>query len=307
MSRNLHLIVKPDKAAGQTFAPKDGGRLLLRRAGPFEVAVREYEEATAPLNKAEEDAAANYNRKRAALEQGGWTPDEMAAIKKEHAAYEKKGKERSRKEDAVKASFADVRWEWCTVGRGLHLAQNSINPVVAKGPARRFIQFPKALEGGGYAWVEAFHESVGPTGKVPFGCYVAATGTPKIVAGEWKDGERKKIEKVVAFGSTVSLHIYTEGLYGQDIEIQLMDNDRVAAALSAGGDEAPAGRQTGTTAAGKGRLWAAARATGAFFLEARPGSDVQADGGDLRAGGQDADGAGVPGGGAGGGVFSHAF
>ncbi len=40
------------------------------------------------------------------------------------------------------------------------------------------------------------------------------------------------VEEKVAYGSTVYLHIYTEGLYGRNIKVQLQDTHRTNADLT---------------------------------------------------------------------------
>ena len=137
-------------------------------------------------------------------------------------------------------SFQDVEWCWQLVSKGkkYNYKSNQLITSEAQGNFRSGlnllkISFPKFLEGGGLCWLEPFQsENVNsnppvlsdpPTGNPSDGLYVQATGIPKIIAAEWKDSDENKITKPVAYGSTVYLHIYTEALYGQFIEVQLRD------------------------------------------------------------------------------------
>jgi Uncharacterized alpha/beta hydrolase domain (DUF2235) len=145
------------------------------------------------------------------------------------------------KPDTVKAkSFDDVEWVWQIVGKG---AKNNFksNQLITAEAQNNFrnglnllkISFPKFLEGSGLCWLEAFrteNKDAKPpvdadlaTGNDADGLYVSATGIPKIIAAEWKDKDENKITKSVAFGSTVYLHIYTEALFDEYIEVQLRD------------------------------------------------------------------------------------
>ncbi|OKS86983.1 hypothetical protein [Mucilaginibacter polytrichastri] len=97
------------------------------------------------------------------------------------------------------------------------------------GPKRRFL-FPKVIEGGGMVWVEAFEKGTEPTNSLKNGYLIAAKGKPAILSAIWREyspnNDGKDITKSARkFGDTVQLHIYTQALYGQDVEITLMDHD----------------------------------------------------------------------------------
>lgn len=88
------------------------------------------------------------------------------------------------------------------------------------------VNFPEVLEGGGIAYLEAFHENRASIGKAPFGMLVQAIGTPDILRVEWTDFNYHSLKgKKVKFGSCVLLHIYTKALYGQEVAIYLWDRD----------------------------------------------------------------------------------
>ena len=100
------------------------------------------------------------------------------------------------------------------------------NPTIEKGISTtgKTFTFPDAVTGGGYIYIEAFFEGEKPIGKKPNGIFVKCIGQAGIVRVEWTDMEYNPIGKTkVAFGSHLLLHIYTQGLYGQEILIGLKD------------------------------------------------------------------------------------
>jgi hypothetical protein len=97
------------------------------------------------------------------------------------------------------------------------------------GSTRRF-RFPKVLEGGGMVWVEAFEKGTEPTNSLKNGYLLAAKGKPATLSAIWREYSPKNDGKDITeserkFGDTVQLHIYTQALFGQDIQITLMDHD----------------------------------------------------------------------------------
>lgn len=136
-------------------------------------------------------------------------------------------KERDKFNKKLNDELKDLCWCWEKVGKGMAGRTITHNNSFSKGITVDFckqIQFPKLLEGGAPAWLEVFTVNDVATGQVPHGIFVSATGTPKIITAEWRDFTGKLITEEIAFGSTVYLHIYTEALYGQNIEIQLIDD-----------------------------------------------------------------------------------
>jgi hypothetical protein len=100
-------------------------------------------------------------------------------------------------------------------------------------PAVTFL-FPKVIEGGGMVWLEAFEKGTEPTNSLKEGYLIAAKGKPAILSAIWREYSPKNDGKDITktgrkFGDTVQLHIYTEALFGQDIEITLMDDDLASA------------------------------------------------------------------------------
>ena len=88
------------------------------------------------------------------------------------------------------------------------------------------VHFPEVLEGGGLAYIEAFFQKQALREKAiwPF---VQAIGIPSIVRTAWTDMQDNPIPvgTKIYWGSHVKLHIYTSGLYGQEVEVTLKDKD----------------------------------------------------------------------------------
>ena len=196
MSKGLHLELDKKPIPGSTFSQ---GVLTLQKAGEFTVQIKEYLELQKKISKL--DPAKGKTLVDPAREK------ENEDIK------------------ALSKKFETLNWAWNTV----YSLQNSgytKNLFVKKGfPfAGKTFTFPKVLEGGGYCYVEAFFEGEHPIGKVPNGLLVRAIGTPKVIRIEWTDMQYNPIkDKKVAFGSHLLLHVYTEGLYGQEILVGLKD------------------------------------------------------------------------------------
>ncbi|RFM30010.1 hypothetical protein [Deminuibacter soli] len=96
--------------------------------------------------------------------------------------------------------------------------------------SRISVNFPKAYEGGGLAWLEPFAPGNEPTGVVPNGYFLSAKGKPKIVSAEWRQYADDNNGPVITsqtrhFGQRVQLHIYTEALYGHLLQVYLKDHD----------------------------------------------------------------------------------
>jgi len=196
MSNGLHLELDKKQIPGSTLSQ---GVLTLEKAGPFTVQIKEYLEYP--------DRRSKLN-----LTKGRTLVDSPLEKEKDGIA-------------ALSKKFETVNWSWNTV-YSLQNPGNTQNLFVAKGfpIGGKTFTFPKVLEGGGYCYVEAFFEGESPVGKIPNGLLVRAIGTPKIIRVEWTDMQYIPIkDKKVAFGSHLLLHVYTEGLYGQEILVGLKD------------------------------------------------------------------------------------
>ena len=131
------------------------------------------------------------------------------------------------KEGSAKPKIEDnIRWVYLIVNNGIP-KKNLVYATNINGPRlpKKF-KFPSFLIGGGKIWLEPFlvHGSR-PSGERPNGCFVSAIGVPKIKKTIWTDYQDKEIEGPVRFGSKVRLHIYTEAMYGQEIEVTMTDKD----------------------------------------------------------------------------------
>lgn len=196
MSQGLHLELDKNSLINSTFSD---GELTLDKATGFTVFIAE--------KKALEKKILDLEKILIA------TPNNAAALK-----------EMSDAKIAIE-KFATVNWVWNTV-YGMDTKSRNHNEFVAKGiskTGKNFV-FPEVLEGGGYCYIEAFFEGEAPLGKIPNGIVVKATGKPKIIKIEWTDMQYNPIKDTkVAFGSQLLLHIYTQGLYGQEILVGLKD------------------------------------------------------------------------------------
>jgi hypothetical protein len=234
MSQNFHVI--PYKLLpGQKY---DAGRnvLTLDSAGVFTVTIKEYNDE---LDALEEQVKKKYE-KRHALQLASKTlkPDSAAytEYKKKVATLDKEIAHLQDNKSKLKEKYANVEWSWQLLGNGIKEGDVSHNPALSKGlkgftfdvnnlKSHMQLSFSKLLEGGGSAWLEAFTKDDIGIGMNGNGMLVKATGTPVIVRTEWTDYDYKKITKTVGFGSKVLLHIYTKALYGQKLDIQLIDQD----------------------------------------------------------------------------------
>jgi len=167
-------------------------------------------------------------------------PKPFAAVKEEvynnmtrdsKNEYKCKFDEYNKAEDDYEKNIAkernNIEWGWQIVGKGIQPEKITHNNTFSKGISelnRKQITFPKLLEGGGLCWLEIFSKKNPPIGIPPYGMFIRATGKPKIITAEWRDYTGKIITEEIAFGSTVYLHIYTEALYSENIEIQLQDD-----------------------------------------------------------------------------------
>ncbi len=251
------------------------GMLHLPRAGSFSVIIEEYEQELAPLDKElhetakkRDDATKGMEDESGALQAEGAGYDHFSydqkiaynnkakqfeakkkAYDKQYEQYRKKIKELNDKRQAVSKKYDGVRWIYQVSGPDTAVTRGDFNKAYnpQKGIAYKQlkdVRFPGVLEGGGFAYMEAFfYEKVDsnnrrtetechPQGRAPYGLFISAAGIPAIITAEWKDKDGFNITEKVAFGSTVYLHIYTEGLYGQDINILLHDTHRTEADLS---------------------------------------------------------------------------
>lgn len=234
MSKNLHIKPKEPLPEGQKWNALKGC-LTLSKAGTFTVEITK----TASLHKNAPKKLAPFNRltqeevlKIKDYDNRYWVVEAHNKRDLDEAQYNKE-KEAFNKKLATELS--NLSWCWEVVGKGMagrKIVHNNSFSTGLPADLCKQIKFPKLLEGGAPAWLEVFTKKDPATGVVPHGIFVNAIGTPKIIAAEWRDYTGKLISEEIAFGSTVYLHIYTEALYGQNIQIQLRDTKLVNADLT---------------------------------------------------------------------------
>ncbi|WP_299186699.1 hypothetical protein [uncultured Aquimarina sp.] len=88
---------------------------------------------------------------------------------------------------------------------------------------------PTAYLGGGIGWVEPVKEGEKPTYKTSHGYYIQGFDQPEIISTEWREYSKYDngalIEGDKYFGEFIQLHIYTKGLYGQNVTVQLRNGN----------------------------------------------------------------------------------
>ena len=237
MSKNFHIL--PIKlAAGQIF-DKATNTLTLKEAGIFKFTIKEYQEEYDVLNEKFKKKSGNLvfqDQFNKSLKPGS---EAYIDYQKKKAIATKEIEAIKKQRDSLNQKFADLQWCWQLYGNGFY-DQGTIshNKKFGKGltdfvtdvngnKAYNQINFSKLLEGGGYVWLEAFTDEDKATGKPPYGIFVKAMGTPKVIRTEWTDFDFKPITQTIGFGSKVLLNIYTQGLYGQELEIDLIDDDAI--------------------------------------------------------------------------------
>lgn len=226
MSKDLHVVPELPLPAGQSWN-KATSCLTLDKAGTLTVTVPDFDKyidsiysKPTPFTPLKEEVLKNMTR------------DSKAAYKKKSDDYTEA---KSAYKNNVAAVRDSVQWAWQLVHKGIDPDKINHNNSFSKGISVlnfRKINFPKILEGGGLSWLEIFTEENPPLGKAPHGMFIRALGTPKVISAEWRDHEGKLIKEEIAYGSTVYLHVYTQALYEQKIEIQLRDTRWVNADLT---------------------------------------------------------------------------
>lgn len=222
MEKQVHIIPKKVEA-GQKYDPRLNS-LVLKKAESFNITIKEVEElkkqkptAPKPITELSKE---EYNK---ISKTARWNYDVDVM---QYNIDVKKYNEKIKVYNESLKKFEDLNWTWQLVNNGVDPNKITHYAAFEKGIHDR-ISFPKLLEGGGIAWLEAWHENEKPKGISPFGMYVQAEGVAQIVRAEWTDLRYNTINQgtTVAFGAKVILHIYTAGLYGQEVEVHLADSD----------------------------------------------------------------------------------
>lgn len=229
MSKTLHIVPKEPLAKGQKWNAKTG-HLVLANAETFTVEIiktdalhKDAPKKLPPFNRQTQEEVwkiTDYDSRYWVVQAHNQRDKDEEKYNKDKEAFNKK----------LQEELNSLSWCWEIVGKGMSGRKISHNTSFSKGLPADFckqIKFPKLLEGGAPAWLEVFTEKDPATGQLPHGMFVSAQGTPKVIAAEWRDYTGKLITEEIAFGSTVYLHIYTEALFGQNVEIQLRDTKLV--------------------------------------------------------------------------------
>ncbi|MDY3548856.1 hypothetical protein PG291_09610 [Riemerella anatipestifer] len=225
---NENFLIKVKKSPNIKFDERNG-LLQLPEAISFVVFIEEYEKELEEINN---EYDRSYNK---AVERRNKRSEEGWALKRLEENWNANNKLRDEKRknalDELKKKYQSVNWVYTLVGERLFPQNLTHNNSFIKGYfGEKQINFPVVAEGGGLVYLEAFLPEYGAKGKPPFGIYVQAMGAPKISNILWTDLNDKIIEETteVAWFSKVRLHIYTAGLYGQELDIVLLDRDSIS-------------------------------------------------------------------------------
>lgn len=231
----LNLIPVLEK--GQTYNASTG-TLILNNEGSVFVTIKQYQEDEKKIKELEKKKKSSLEFARQKWEQHakeGWS---KRKLDENYDANMQDWEKLNKESQAIIEKYENINWCWQLVGNKLDYNNLSHNQSFSKGISqiqslgKQKVSFPALLVGGGMAWLEAFHEKEGPMGKIPNGIFVKAKGTPKILRTEWTDFNYQPIKESIGLMSKVILHIYTSGMYGQEVEIKLIDRD-----LFTGNDE----------------------------------------------------------------------
>ena len=136
-------------------------------------------------------------------------------------------KRREKEIKKLSDKYKEVQWIWQLSPKNPLGDNMTANRTISKGFSadwRRF-HFPTFLVGGGFIYLEAFFPNDEPKKRTPYGIFVRCLGKASIIRTEWTDLRDNPINGAVKPGSIVRLHIYTLGLYGQDIDVVLSHNE----------------------------------------------------------------------------------
>lgn len=160
----------------------------------------------------------------------------VAAYKRKYALYKKqdaKHKLKKAEEERLTKAHQDtldkIKWLWHLAPKKMDFKETDLRSDLKSGNIKNFI-FGKIYEGGGMGWAEPCLENKAPTNKVPAGYLVAAKGQPKVLMTKWREFSATNDGAIIngkekEFREAVQLHIYTQALYGQDLDIELYDTN----------------------------------------------------------------------------------
>ena len=136
-------------------------------------------------------------------------------------------KRREKEIKKLSDKYNEVQWIWQLSPKNPLGDNMTANRTIRKGFSSdwRQFDFPTFLVGGGFVYLEAFFPNDEPKKRTPYGIFVRCLGKAFIIRTEWTDLRDNPINGAVKPGSIVRLHIYTLGLYGQDIDVVLSHNE----------------------------------------------------------------------------------
>ena len=136
-------------------------------------------------------------------------------------------KRREKEIKKLSDKYKEVQWIWQLSPKNPLGDNMTANRTISKGFSSdwRQFDFPTFLVGGGFVYLEAFFPNDEPKKRTPYGIFVRCLGKAAIIRTEWTDLRDNPINGAVKPGSIVRLHIYTLGLYGQDIDVVLSHNE----------------------------------------------------------------------------------
>jgi len=227
----LHIVITP---SGAGKLDQSYGHFQLEKGGDFSVTIREFADKKEKIDKEELEARKFIDGKllsNTAYQQ--LDKKQRDTYDANVAVYNQNTKLRTKRGSSLVSTFSEVAWVWQLAGKGVEAAKLTLNEQIGFGIAgnigaygyRRF-NFPTLLEGGGMVWLEPFIKQESPTGKIPHGCFISAKGTAEIIDTIWTDTNNNPIADTrVQFGSVLYLHVYSKGLYGQGVDVKLIDRD----------------------------------------------------------------------------------
>ena len=189
----------------------------------FLVSIEEY----AKENKKIED---NYKKSKDAATQEynrTYNSNKEKALEIRDINLKRITKRREKEIKKLSDKYKEVQWIWQLSPKNPLGDNMTANRTIRKGFSadwRRF-HFPTFLVGGGFVYLEAFFPNDEPKKRTPYGIFVRCLGKAFIIRTEWTDLRDNPINGAVKPGSIVRLHIYTLGLYGQDIDVVLSHNE----------------------------------------------------------------------------------
>ena len=189
----------------------------------FLVSIEEY----AKENKKIED---NYKKSKDAATQEynrTYNSNKEKALEIRDINLKRITKRREKEIKKLSDKYNEVQWIWQLSPKNPLGDNMTANRTIRKGFSadwRRF-HFPTFLVGGGFVYLEAFFPNDEPKKRTPYGIFVRCLGKAAIIRTEWTDLRDNPINGAVKPGSIVRLHIYTLGLYGQDIDVVLSHNE----------------------------------------------------------------------------------